>query len=83
MDFKYKKWNVSIEKGDWHFTWTAYNSVTGKVLEDQEGGELGDMRRAKYQIKEWIDEYENNPFMFQTRHPELVRKSFPAFSIRR
>lgn len=75
MNFKYKHWSVEVNKNDmYHFVWSAYNDINGHVLEDREGGELGNMANAKIQIKEWIDEYEHHPVWFTNNRPELVRK---------
>ncbi len=74
MDFRYKNWTVRVEKDldTQYFIWEAVRT-SGIRIGDPEGGCLGDMKNAKYQIKEWLDEYERDPFAFKMRHPELVR----------
>lgn len=76
MEFKYKGWQVEVEKDPWmgYYKWSA-EGPSGQRLGDHEGGELGSMSNAKTEIKRWLDEYMNNPFEFGARYPELVPKN--------
>ena len=70
--FKYKGYDVFIIKNDMrYFIWNA-DDRKGNSLADNEGKKFGNFFNAKHTIKEWIDEFEKNPWEFNNRHPELV-----------
>jgi hypothetical protein len=71
MEFRYKGFDVSVEKrSDGLFRWYAYSDDV--TLGDREGGDLGTYKYAKSRIKKWIDEYLQDPQAFKRRYPELV-----------
>jgi hypothetical protein len=74
MDFKYKGFTVSVEKGE-YFTWYAFDS-NGNELSDSEGGDLGSMGNAKDTIKRWIDQFLQNPekFAASDMHGQILVK---------
>jgi hypothetical protein len=72
MEFKYKGYEVSVDKIYGLFRWYAY-SDEHPTLADREGGDLRTYTNAKKTIKRWINEYLRDPNAFRKRYPELVR----------
>ena len=74
MDFRYKGFDVNIDKNMMgYFVWDASNKKDD-YLADNEGGDLGNMKNAKFTIKKWINDFLRDPISFQIQQRGLTVK---------